>query len=102
MKYIIVFIGVIAIIISAILYSVFMWGLVLYKFWYWFLLPIFTELPEITYLMAVGLMLFIGLFQSHFSISIKDKYLKKSYEYLNLLTPIITLSIGWFIHLIFN
>jgi len=55
----------IILIVGALLtYSSLMGGLVLYKFWVWFVLPVFTELPEISFGQAVGLMFVISLFKA--------------------------------------
>lgn len=67
----------VALIIFVILYGSFVWGFVMYKFWYWFILPVFPMLPHISFWQAVGLMFFIGLFKNHTSNrSIKEDYLK--------------------------
>lgn len=58
----------------AILYSAFSWGLVLWKFWYWFLLPVFPDMPHINYWQAMGLFLFIGLFNTHVPQVLKKEY----------------------------
>jgi len=58
----------------AILYSAFSWGLVAYKFWYWFLLPVFPSMPHINYWQAMGLFLFIGLFNTHVPQVLKKEY----------------------------
>lgn len=88
---------------AIVLYSSFSWGLVLYKFWYWFLLPVFPDLPEITYILAVGLMLFIGLFHNQTHTVIKEEYRKQGWEVSGIFfAPWITLIIGWFLHLIIS
>ena len=78
-----------------ILYKSFSWGFVLYKFWYWFLLPVFTELPEINFYEAVGLMLFLSLFKN-------NKVTENENEKINwkqvFLLPWLTLLIGLLIH----
>lgn len=51
-------------IILIIVYGSFSWGFVLYKSWYWFILPVFPALPHITFLQAVGLNLFTIFFKS--------------------------------------
>lgn len=83
------------------LYGAFSWGLILFKFWYWFLLPVFTTLPEIDYWQAVGLILFIGLFKNHQVNNTKEEDDKNTVG-LSLLTPWIVLTMGFFIHLIIN
>lgn len=76
------------------IYSVLSWALVTYKFWYWFLIPVFPELPEITYTLAIGLTFFIGLFISIQPL-IKNEFLDNSNKWVFLLYPWITLLIGY-------
>lgn len=102
--------GILAVLLvfaAIVVYGSFSWGFVLFKFWYWFLLPVFVELPQIDYLSAVGIMLFIGLFKNHATkVSIKDEFLEKEEKLntriVNFLSPWITLAIGFLIHLIIN
>jgi hypothetical protein len=65
MEALIGFLGTLAVLGIFIIYNSFSWGFVLYKFYYWFLLPVFTSLPLIDFYQAVGLMLFISLFKVH-------------------------------------
>lgn len=86
-------------------YFSFSYGLVLFKFWYWFLLPVFTTLPHIDFYSAVGLVLFISILKSNKgSNTIKDEYVdnkKKNENIFNLiLSPWIILLTGWIIKLI--
>lgn len=46
---------IIGIIFGSVLYGTLAWGFVLYKFWYWFLIPSFPDIPEITFVQAMGL-----------------------------------------------
>lgn len=78
------------------IYSTLTWGLVCLKFWSWFILPIFPELPVITYAMAVGLIMFIGLFRGHSVTMIKEHYRDMDLEFILLvIAPWLTLIIGW-------
>lgn len=93
--------------VAVIVYSSFSWGFVLFKFWYWFLIPVFSTAPQIDYWQAIGLMFIISLFNKVATeVSIKDEYLKteeKTTVYtLGFLSPWITLVIGFIIHLIIN
>lgn len=45
-------------------YNALTWGLVTYCFYYWFILPVFITLPEITFLQSIGFVFFISLFQN--------------------------------------
>jgi hypothetical protein len=83
------------------IYSVTSWGLVLFKFWGWFVLPIFQSLPELTFAQAVGLMLVISLFKGVNSDVIKAEYKEKWGVWLGFAYPWITLLFGWLAYLIF-
>jgi hypothetical protein len=97
-----VFVFTVLFIAALLLYNSFSWGLVVYKFWYWFTLPVFVELPEITYLQAVGLMFFIGLFQKQTLSVIKKEYRDVSTEStITLISPWTMLLMGWVIYKIF-
>lgn len=99
----ILIIGIIFIIIMGIsvIYGALVWGLVMYKFWGWFVLPIFTNLPAIEFKQAVGLAVFIGLFHT-----VQSQVLKKEYKdetqsiILPIIAPWVTLIIGWLVHII--
>ena len=77
-------------------YTSFMGGLVVYKFWYWFLLPVFHDLPHITYAQAVGLMFFIGLFKYHGKSNEHDKDMENLT--MTLVAPILMLIVGGVAH----
>lgn len=80
------------------LYSSLTWGLVLYKFWYWFLLPVFPILPEINYVLSVGLIMFISLFHKHSTLSIKEEYREEDKEYFSMfIYPWLVLLMGWIV-----
>lgn len=86
-------------------YQAFSWGYVLFKFWFWFLLPVFVTLPSITFYQAVGLMLFIGLFKNHVTTKkIKKEYMdqenKTSDQVIPFLLPWLVLGIGYLVKLI--
>lgn len=80
-----------------IIYSSFSWGFVLFKFWYWFLLPVFTTLPSVDFYQAVGLMFFISLLKTKsFDTPIKDEYIISNI-FTQILAPLIVLVIGFFV-----
>ena len=90
--------GFIGLIICALAYDALVWGLAGYKFWYWFLLPVFTTLPQILFWQAVGLMFFISLFKSQGQ-TIKKEYRDDSAQIgIALLLPWVTLLLGWVAH----
>lgn len=93
--------------IIATIYGAFAWGFLLYKFWYWFILPVFPALTHITFYQAVGLWFFISLFKgldySAYNQHNKDKDEQgyKDFEKVKLwsgiLGPWLLLLIGYFI-----
>lgn len=87
--------------LAMIAYDSFTWGLVTWKFWMWFVLPVFPTLPLITFLQAVGLSMFIGLFKNQISQQVKKEYVDQSSTLtLTLLIPWLVLICGWIIKLI--
>lgn len=96
-----VLIGALAIVAFFIFWDAFAWGLICWKFWYWFLLPVFNTLPEITFIQSVGLMFFISLFKNHGFPMIKEEYRDNSTTALNAFTmPILVFIVGWFVHVV--
>ena len=84
------------------IYSTLSWGLVLYKFWGWFVLPIFVTLPALTFVQALGLMFVISLFKNQTIQSIKKEYKDESTTMsLIFLSPWISLFFGWLAYIIF-
>lgn len=82
--------------IGTLLYSSFAWGFVLYKFYTWFVLPVFTSFPVINVWEAIGLMLVISLFKSNTTSLIKDEYRDtKTENWGTFITPWLLLLIGW-------
>lgn len=82
------------------IYSTFSWGWVCFKFWSWFIVPIFIsawpEIPVLTFIEACGLMFFIGLFKNHGGNNIKKEYRDEGTNWGNLLiTPWLVLLVGW-------
>lgn len=82
-------------------YVGFSWGFVAWKFWYWFLLPVFPALPAITFIQAVGIMFFISLFKTVPAQVLKDDYVNKEITTAtSILSPWIAFVAGWFIKLL--
>jgi hypothetical protein len=102
MEILLLAIGIIALIVVLILYSSLSWGFALYKFWYWFILPVFPGLPEITFWHAVGLFLFIVFFRIGDGQIIKDEYKEKTTGVImSIITPWVTLLIGYMLKSMF-
>lgn len=100
MEVVITLIGVIILIEILILYGGFSWGYVLFKFWTWFLIPVFPNLIHITYYQAIGIMLVISLFKNKYLEGIKNEYkdIKKNFI-IGLITPWLTLIFAYFIYI---
>ena len=90
-------IGIIGLMALTYTYALVSWGFVLYKTWYWFVLPVFPSLPHVSYVQAIGLSIFITLFHSRFFVFIKDEYKqKKNIEvWVALLSPWMFLLISY-------
>jgi hypothetical protein len=85
----------------AILYGAFAWGFICWKFWYWFLLPVFPTLPEVTLVQCVGLMMFIGLFHTAIPPMPKKEYRDDtSKNWATVIAPPIVLLLGWLVKII--
>lgn len=90
------FLGLFAI---GLLYGALSWGLVCWKFWYWFLVPVFPQVPHITFLQAIAVMIFMGLFRGHPTQVIKQEYTSQElFNVIAILGPWLTLCVGWLIH----
>lgn len=91
-------------VLGAMIYGSFSWGFVCFKFWYWFILPIFPSLPSLTFYQCVGLFFFIGLFNIS---NVNSFNYNKTDEQRNnelagsILAPWLTLVIGWLIGTMF-
>jgi len=86
---------------AAFIYNTLAWGLVLYKFWGWFILPVFVTLPVLTFIQALGLMFVISLFKNSTNQSIKKEYINEDVTLtLIFLSPWIILFFGWLAYII--
>lgn len=85
----------------AFFYGAFAWGYVMFKFWAWFVLPVFTNLPNLTIIQCVGLMMFISLFKALPAQIIKEEYVDETTASIfQIITPIIFLIVGWLVKII--
>lgn len=105
MEMLILVLGAIVAIVGLILvltvYSSFSWGFVLYKFWYWFLLPVFPNLTHVSFWHCVGLTFFIGLFKNNNTASyLKDESKKTQDAIMPFVYPWIIVLVGYFFYLI--
>ncbi len=84
------------------LYGSFVKGFIVYKFWYWFLLPAFPTVPHISYIHAVGLSLLLVLFHQVDSTKksiVGNEIVTKPDYGLGLIYPWLVLLMGWVVHL---
>lgn len=102
MEIIIGLLGGIVLIILVLCYSVLVYSLLFYKFYYWFLLPVFPEMPHITFLMAIGLACFFSVIKGQYIDELDDKYKDKTKKYYMLVYPWIVLLFGWLIKTIIH
>jgi hypothetical protein len=104
MEALLVILGVFVLIPILFLYGSFSWGFVFFKFWSWFVLPVFSFLPSINFWQAVGLWVFISLFHNQQVQQVKDEYLKDSTERTvsGIVLPWVVLLIGWVIKLVIS
>lgn len=84
-------------------------GFLLLKFYGWFILPIFTSLPEINFLQAVGLNLVFYFFNKISSsdvliyLEFKEKYENENlFKYYWILYPWTVLFLGYLVKLLIN
>lgn len=94
--------GGLVIILLLFVYGILVGGLLVDRFYYWFILPVFTGLPLITFYQAIGLSFFITLFRNH---TIEDDEKKTKEEKHKKMAqglayyPVL-LGLGWIVHLI--
>ena len=91
--------GYICLLVFIVFYGSFAWGFVTYKFWHWFILPVFPNMPLVTLLQAIGLSTFIGLFKGTKE-SVKKEYREDSSTIIPWIAPLVVFGIGWIIHLL--
>jgi hypothetical protein len=83
---------------GALAWGAFGWGFVLYKFWQWFVLPVFTTLPHISISQAVGLMMVVQLFDKNIPQVFDDEFLNSDKKNVfDIISPIITFVFGWIV-----
>jgi len=79
-------------------YNALSWGFVTFKFWTWFVLPVFVTLPALTFLQAVGLWVFITLFQNQTMPTVKKEYRDETANtIMPIVAPWLVFAIGFLI-----
>jgi hypothetical protein len=97
-------VGAMGLMFIALIYGAFAYGFVVYKMYYWFLLPVFINLPHISVYEGIGIGLFIGLFRSNSShdYEYKGETLKEKTKWSTIiLLPWFTLGAAYLIKCIF-
>ena len=95
------FIGGITLISLFFIYNIFAWGFVFYKFYHWFILPVFTNLPVITFINAVGISIFTTMLNRNNQINqTKTSEIEYSNAFTNIALPFAVLGIGWIVYVI--
>lgn len=83
------------VVIGITIYSALSWGYVVSILATWFIIPIFPELHELTWVQYAGVILFVRALTYIRPTSIKEKYKKKHSDLTStLLAPWLTLLIG--------
>lgn len=93
---IVIIIAVLAI-VGLVVYNTFAWGYVCFKFYWWFIMPVFAGMPHLNLWQCIGLWFFISLFKNH-STSTSGK--KDEDENSGIKSIISTLVSPWIILLI--
>lgn len=102
MEIIITLIGIIFFIPLLVLYSSFSWGYVATIISAWFIIPLFPQMPVLTWLQFAGIGFFINCFVHKSSTSIKKEYKDSSGDYITtFLSPWLTLLGAWILHLFY-
>lgn len=88
------FTNVSAMIFCLLAYLSIAWGFVVYRFWYWFILPVFNNLPAIDFKQAIGIGIFLNLFKNYNTL-IKTEFRDyDTYIALMLIIPVALLIFG--------
>jgi hypothetical protein len=102
METLLILVGTIFILPLLILYSSFSWGYVATVLSNWFIIPLFPEFPQFTWIEYSGIMFFIDCFIHLPKTQVKDEYIDKTSQWVKLiLSPWIVLFGAWILHLIY-
>jgi|WetSurMetagenome_2_1015567.scaffolds.fasta_scaffold346533_2 hypothetical protein len=96
------FLLILLVTVGLILYSAASWGFVFYKFYYWFVLSVFTglPLPYISISQAIGLYLMISLVKTLPTRELKEDNYENSVGsdlIKSLILPWVVLLVGWLV-----
>ena len=102
MKPLITLLGALVLLVMVMFYSAFTWGYILFRYSEWFIAPVFTSFPVVSYVQCIGLMFVIGLFKSHNT----NKYTYEGIEIKSesnygvyFIAPWVILLLGYIVHI---
>ncbi len=100
MEALLALIGILALIPLALFYSSFSWGFVISKFYLWFIVSAFPQIPHFTILQFIGFTFFlIAIMPKRHSIPIKKEFKNENEHWILLIfSPWITLLCGYLIY----
>lgn len=99
MELLIIILGLAVTIPVILLYDCIAWGTVAWYAWAWFVIPIFPNLPTLTWPEALGLMFFMSLFGRKRGTNIKDEFKDDFSKFAPWVAPWVALVIGFILHL---
>ncbi|MFW6281290.1 MAG: hypothetical protein ACOC1O_00660 [bacterium] len=97
--------SVVAIFVVFLGYAIGVEALVVYKFWEWFLIPIFgSVVPQISYVASLGVAMFLILFKSHDPLIKRNKFedLDTNVKIAIFLKPWVVLGIGYLVKFVMD
>jgi hypothetical protein len=91
--------GIVGLTLFMLAYTTLTWGLVTYKFYYWFLVALYPAAPAIDFKQAVMISILISLFHNHSQgHSIKKEYREDNGMWAVFVMPWSALVFGYVIH----
>ncbi len=80
------------------IYSAFCWGLVTSILWGWFIVPLFPDMPVLTWTQLIGIMCVFSCFNHRSKVAIKKEFKDDNSFWIGYLTaPWVTLISAWII-----
>ncbi len=102
MEFLLIFLGFIFFVPSVVLYGSFSWGYVATIISTWFIIPLYPQFPQFTWLQYAGIMFFINCFVRFSPERIKKEYKDELNGWVTLiLGPWLTLLGAWILHLFY-
>lgn len=93
------FLFILLVVITITVYGAFSWGYVAYKFYYWFVFPLWEGLPQYQITQFVGILLFVNVLTHKEYPQISEEFKDMRLTYLSMFFgPWLTLFLGWVIY----